>query len=69
MSNVMGIFSNFSIFSMPADQIWLCLVTQDVNFEFFYFVVILHLIVGIVTKFLVRKLCTSEVISQKPHGE
>ena len=29
---------------------------------------ILHLIFGKVTKFLVEKLFTSEVISQKPHG-
>ena len=35
--------------------------------EFFYFVLILHLILGQVTKFLLEKLSTSEVISQKPH--
>ena len=34
----------------------------------FYFFLILHLILGKVTKFLVTKLSTSEVISQKPHG-
>ena len=33
-----------------------------------YFLLILHLILGEVTKFLVEKLSTSEVISQKPHG-
>ena len=44
MSKVMGILSNFSIFSMPTDQIWSCHVTQDVNFELCYFFVILHLI-------------------------
>ena len=32
------------------------------------FFLILHLILGTVTKFLVEKLSTSEVISQKPHG-
>ena len=34
----------------------------------FIFFLILHLILGKVTKFLVEKLSTSEVISQKPHG-
>ena len=33
----------------------------------FIFFLILHLILGKVTKFLVEKLSTSEVISQKPH--
>ena len=32
-----------------------------------YFFLILHLISGKVTKFLVEKLSTSEVISQKPY--
>ena len=36
--------------------------------KIFYFVPILHLISGKVTKFLVEKLSTSEVISRKPHG-
>ena len=34
----------------------------------FHFVLILHLILGKVTKFLVEKLSMSEVISQKPQG-
>ena len=34
----------------------------------FNFFLIMHLILGKVTKFLVGKLSTSEVISQKPHG-
>ena len=34
-----------------------------------YFLLILHLILGKAAKFLVEKLSTSEVISQKPHGE
>ena len=42
-------------------------MTQDANFENFYFVLILHLILGKVRKFLVEKLSTSEVISKKPH--
>ena len=41
-------------------------MSQEANFEFFF--LILHLISGKVTKFLVEKLSTSEVISQKPHG-
>ena len=46
-------------FTMPSLQIWPCHVIQEA---------ILHLILGKVTKFLVEKLSTSEVISQKPHG-
>ena len=34
----------------------------------FIFFLILHLILGKAAKFLVEKLSTSEVISQKPHG-
>ena len=55
-------------FTMPALQIWPCHVTQETNFKKFYFFLILHLIVENVTKFLVEKLSTSEVISQKPRG-
>ena len=33
-----------------------------------FFVLIPHLILGKVAKFLVGKLSTSDVISQKPHG-
>ena len=37
--------------------------------KIFYFVLILHLILGKVTKFVVKKLSTSEVISQiSPRG-
>ena len=57
-----------AFFKMPAPQIWPCHVTQEANFEKLYFFLILHLILGKVTKFLVEKLSTSEVISQKPHG-
>ena len=39
------------------------------KFRKIYFLIILHLILGKVTKFLAEKLPTSEVISQKPHGE
>ena len=41
-------------------------VTHIANFENFYFVLILHLMLGKVTEFLVEVLSTSEVISQKP---
>ena len=57
-----------AFFKMPAHQIWSCHVTHEANFEFFYFVLILHLILGKVTKFQVEKLSTSEVINQKPQG-
>ena len=56
-------------FMMSAPQIWPCHVIQEANFEINLFCLILHLILGKVTKFLVEKLSTSEVISQKPHGE
>ena len=55
--------------TMPALQIWPCHVTQEANFEKFYSFLILHLILDKSAKFLVEKLSTSEVISQKPHGQ
>ena len=55
---------------MPALQIWPCHVTQEANFEKKkYFLLILHLTLGKAAKFLVGKLSTSEVISQKLMGE
>ena len=58
-----GHFCQILTFSMmPAHQIWSCHVTHEANFEKFYFVLILHLILRKVTKFLVEKLSTSEVI-------
>ena len=57
-----------AFFTMPALQIWPCHVTQEANFKKIIFFLILHLILGKGTKFLVEKLSTSEVISQKPHG-
>ena len=66
MSKVMGIYVNFwHFFTMPSLQIWSCHVTQEANFEIILFFLILHLILGKVTKFLMEKLSTSEVISQK----
>ena len=62
-----ALLSNFGIFTMPAHQIryghvtWLKMQISTI----FYFVPILLLISGKVTKFLVEKLFTSEVISQK----
>ena len=67
MSKVMGIYVKFWQFlrcplpkyghvTSPKKQIWK------------NFFLILHLISGKVTKLLVEKLSTSEVISQKPHG-
>ena len=65
---VMGIYVKSWHFTMPALQIWPCHVTQEGNFEKFYFFLILYLLRK-VTKFVVEKLSTSEVISQNPHGE
>ena len=51
---------------MRAIQKCTCHVTQEANFEKKnYFFLILHLILEKVTKFLIEKLSTSEVISQK----
>ena len=58
-----------AFFTMLAPQIWPCHVTQEANFEENLFFLILHLILEKVTKFVAEKLSTSEVISQKPHGE
>ena len=65
MSKVVGIFVKFWHFAIPAHQIWLCPVTQEANFEKYLLFLVLHFILGDVTKFLVEKLSTSEVISQK----
>ena len=59
MSKVMGIFVKF----------WhSCHVTQDADFETFLFCPNSIFNIRKVTKFLVEKLSTSKVISQKPHG-
>ena len=42
------------LLTIPAHQIWSCHVTQDANLENHLFVLILHLILGKVTKFLVE---------------
>ena len=60
--------SNFVFFTMPAHQMWSCHVTQDAEVEIFYFVLILYLILRKVKEFLVERLLTLDVISQKPHG-
>ena len=58
-----------ALFKMSIHQIWSCHVTQKCKFQkFIIFFPILHLMLGKVTKLLVEKLSTSEVISQKPHG-
>ena len=69
MSKVMGIFVKFWLFfMMPAHQIWSCHVIQEANFEIFLFFPNSTFNIRKVTKFLVEKLSTSEVISQKSHG-
>ena len=56
-----------AFFTMPAHQIWSCYLTQQAISKSFHFVLVLHLISGKVTTFLVGKLSTSKVISQNPH--
>ena len=61
--------SNFGIFYDARSPNMAML--RDPRSKFFkknYFFLILHLLLGKVTKFLVEKLSISEVISQKPHG-
>ena len=53
---------------MSAYQIWPCHVTQDANFEQFLLFADSTFDVRKSHKFLVEKLSTSEVISQKSHG-
>ena len=53
-------------FTMPTHQIFLYQVTQVANLKNFYFGLILRLILGEVTKLLVEKLSSSEVINQTP---
>ena len=69
MSKVMGIYVKFwNFFTMPALQIWLCHVTQETIFEKIIFFPNSAFNIGKSCKFVVEKLSTSEVISQKPHG-
>ena len=42
-----------ALLTILAHQIWSCHITQDAHLKIFYFVLILHLISGKVTKFLV----------------
>ena len=70
MSKVVSIFVKFWHFFYDARSPNM-VMSRDPRSKFsknFYFVLILHLISGKVTKFLVEKLSTSEVISQKPYG-
>ena len=53
------------IFTMPTHQIWSCHLTQEAISKNFYIFLILHLILGKVTKFIGEKLSSSEIISQK----
>ena len=59
--------SNFGYFTMPGHQIWSVTRPKMQISNFFYFVLILHVLSGKVTKFPVEKLSASEVISKKPH--
>ena len=64
----MGIYVNFWLFY---DALSLNMaMSRDLRrkFQKILFFLILHLILRKVTTFLVEKLSTSEIISQKPHG-
>ena len=52
-------------FTMSTHRIWSGHMTQDANFEIFYFVLIPHIFLGKVTNFEVEKLSTSEYLSAK----
>ena len=69
MSKIMGIFVKFWLFLRCLFTKYGCVTWPKMQIsKIFYFVLILYLILGKVTKFLVEKLSTSEVSSQKPHG-
>ena len=63
----MGILSNFALFYDARSTNMVMSRAQDANLENFLFLPNSTFILGKVTKFLVERLSTSEVISQKPH--
>ena len=63
-----GYFCQILFFTMPAHQIWSCHVTQDAEFEIFYFLLILYLILQKVTNFLVENSLLQKLSAKKPHG-
>ena len=68
MSKVMGIYFKFWHFlRCPLSKYGHVTSPKKQISKKFYFFLILHLILGKAAKFLVEKLSTSEVISQKPH--
>ena len=69
MSKVMGIYVKFWHFlRCPLSKYGHVTWPKKQISKKIYFFLILHLILGKFTKFLVEKLSTSEVINQKPHG-
>ena len=69
MSKVMGIYLKFWHFlRCPLSKYGQITWPKKQISKKFYFFLILHLILGKAAKFLVEKLSTSDVISQKPHG-
>ena len=68
MSKVMGIFVKFCLFlRCPLTKYGHVTCPKMQILKKFYFLLILHLILGEVTKFLVEKLSMSEVIKKKSH--
>ena len=57
-----------AFFMMPALQIWPCHVTQEENFQTILLFPNFAFNIGKSCKISSRKLSTSEIISQKPHG-
>ena len=69
MSKAMGIFGQILAFYYALSPNMVLSRDPRSKFRNIHFVLILNLILGKVTKFLVEKLSTSEVVSQKPHQE
>ena len=68
MSKVMGIYVKFChLLQCPLPKYGRVTWPKKQISKKIYFFLIVHLILGKVTKYLVEKLSTSEVISQKPH--
>ena len=68
MSKVMGIFVKFWHFYDASPPNMAMSGDPRSKFRKKFIFLVLHLILGKFTKFIVEKLSTSEVTSQKPHG-
>ena len=66
--NLWTFLSNFGIFYDAQSPNMIISRNPRSRYRFFLFFLILHLILGKFTKFIVGKLSTSEITRQKPHG-